>query len=201
MANNYLQFAKSICNLTSEERAWFEEALREPEEGAEEGQETRPWFDEEGLVDFSHDFIDETILHLYSEESGNIDAVADLLCAFLKRFRPNDVETITWATTCSKMRDGEFSGGAVVVTAEAIRGFSADEWARQREDEFASLGTLSNAASLGALDELIAERRWTAETLSGLLREFLKAKDIVGQFHEFVSEVAKGEREWESGAT
>lgn len=191
MANNYLQFAKSICELTSEERAWFEEALREPEEGEEE-QETRPWSDEEGRIDFSHDFIDETALHLYSEESGNIDAVADLLCAFLKRFRPNDVETITWAATCSSMRDGEFSGGAVVVTAEEIRGFSADEWASQQEAAFREQGTLS---------DLIAEMGWTDETLLGLFRDFVKNKDLDGQFYKYASDFAKGEREWESGAT
>lgn len=192
MANNYLQFAKSICNLTSEERAWFEEALREPEEGAEEGQETRPWFDEEGHLSFSYTFPDDTTLHLYAEDSGNVDAAADLICAFLKRFRPRDVETLTWATTCSKMRDGEFSGGAVAVTAEAIWAFSADEWARQREDEFREQGTLS---------DLIKEMGWTDETLLGLFRAFVKDKDLGGQFYKYASDFAEGKREWESGAT
>src|SRR6185295_8666734 len=54
------------------------------------------------------------------EDNGNIDQVCHIVQKFLKQFRPNEYWTLTFAATCSKPRAGEFSGGAVFVTAEAI---------------------------------------------------------------------------------
>jgi hypothetical protein len=43
-----------------------------------------------------------------------------LVTKFLKEFRPDQCWSLTYATTCSKPRVGEFGGGAVFVTADAI---------------------------------------------------------------------------------
>ena len=59
-------------------------------------------------------------LWVYAEESGNPDNVAWLVQKFLKKFRPDQCWSLTYATTCSKPRAGEFGGGAVFVTADAI---------------------------------------------------------------------------------
>jgi hypothetical protein len=59
-------------------------------------------------------------LWLYAEEYGDVDSAAWLVQKFLKQFRPDRCWSITYATTCSKPRVGEFGGGAVFVTADEI---------------------------------------------------------------------------------
>jgi len=61
---------------------------------------------------------------------------------------------------------------------------------------------MSNSAGiLPETEEIISEMGWTDEVLLAVLRDFVKDKGLGGQFHEYVSEFAKEEREWESGAT
>lgn len=62
-------------------------------------------------------------LWVYAEECGSPQNVAWLIQKFLKRFCPKKHWIMTWACTCSKPRVGEFSGGAILVTANAIRWF------------------------------------------------------------------------------
>ena len=57
-------------------------------------------------------------LWVYAEESGSPDNVAWLVQKFLKKFRPDQCWSLTYSTTCSKPRVGEFGGGAVFVTAD-----------------------------------------------------------------------------------
>ena len=59
-------------------------------------------------------------LWVYAEEYGDVDRLAHLVQKFLKRFRPQDSWSLGYACTCSKPRVGEFSGGAVHVTADKI---------------------------------------------------------------------------------
>jgi hypothetical protein len=59
-------------------------------------------------------------LWLHAEESGSPQRVAHLVQKFLRQFRPKECWSLTYAMTCSKARAGEFGGGAVFVTAEAI---------------------------------------------------------------------------------
>jgi len=60
-------------------------------------------------------------LWVYAEESGNPDNVVWLVQKFLKKFRPDQCSSLTYSTTCSKPRVGEFGGGAVFVTADEIK--------------------------------------------------------------------------------
>jgi hypothetical protein len=60
-------------------------------------------------------------LWLYAEEFGCVDRVAHLVQKFLRRFRPEDCWSLTYATTCSRPRVGEFGGGAVFVAADRIK--------------------------------------------------------------------------------
>jgi predicted transcriptional regulator len=57
-------------------------------------------------------------LWLYTEEWGSPERVAHLVQKFLRQFRPKECWSLTYATTCSKARVGEFGGGAVFVTAD-----------------------------------------------------------------------------------
>ncbi|NLX98374.1 MAG: hypothetical protein GXY83_19625 [Rhodopirellula sp.] len=59
-------------------------------------------------------------LHIYSQDWGSLDGVAHLVQKFLKKFRPKECWSLTWAETCSKPRIGNFGGGWMFVTAEKV---------------------------------------------------------------------------------
>ncbi len=89
--------------------------------------------------------------HLWfrTAEYGSVDRVAHLVQKFLKRFRPNDCWSLTWATTCSKPRVGEFGGGAVFVTATDIKWNDAYDFVEQQRAAFASSGTAADRSPVG----------------------------------------------------
>ena len=73
-------------------------------------------------------------------ERGYVDGAAQLVRKFLKKFRPDQCWSLTYATTCSKSRVGEFGGGAVVVTADEIRWQNAYEFVEQQRAAFEQNG-------------------------------------------------------------
>ena len=91
--------------------------------------------------EFSGDDSDEDWgRHLWfrSAKYGNVAQVAHLVQKFLKQFAPNDSWSLTWATTCSKPRTGEFGGGAVFVTASDIKWNDSYEFVEQQAAAFAA---------------------------------------------------------------
>ena len=84
---------------------------------------------------FEYKFLEDSqelgsYLWLYAEEGGQPERVGHLIQKFLRQFRPSDSWSLTYATTCSKPRLGEFAGGAVFVTADAIESFDAYDFVR-----------------------------------------------------------------------
>ena len=75
-------------------------------------------------------------LWVYADEWAYLDGLACLVQKFLKRFRPDQCWSLTYATTCSKPRAGEFGGGAIFVTADQIRGQSAYDFIEQQAADF-----------------------------------------------------------------
>jgi hypothetical protein len=166
MADNYLEFSEVIANLTEAEEAWLKKQLQAicvfgDKECAEDAvpaelADTEP--DWSGIrflrdkddhdptwdhLDFAYRFQDDPDkggwgrhLWLYAEESGNPDNVAHLVQKFLKKFRPNKCWALTWASTCSKPRIGEFGGGAVFVTAGEIKRQDAYEFIETQRAAF-----------------------------------------------------------------
>ena len=63
--------------------------------------------------------------------------MALLVQKFLQAFRPADVWTITYATTCSKPRCGAFGGGAGIVTADTIEWRDAELIADEARQQIA----------------------------------------------------------------
>jgi hypothetical protein len=55
---------------------------------------------------------------------------------FLKKFRPDQCWSLTYATTCSKPRAGEFGGGAVFVTADEIKWQNAYDFIEDQRAAF-----------------------------------------------------------------
>lgn len=75
-------------------------------------------------------------LWLYAEEVGEPEHVASVLESFLKKFRPLETITFSWAYTCSKLRVNEFGGGAAVVTADGTKFLDAQSWAEDLASKF-----------------------------------------------------------------
>ena len=111
MANNYLQFSEVLTIKSAEEKDWLQveldKALEEP-----------------SLSGLSWEFEDDG-LWLYAEEYADVEALAFFVQAFLAHFKREDYWTLSYAETCSKPRLSEFSGGAVFVTGEEVKFWSA----------------------------------------------------------------------------
>ena len=84
--------------------------------------------------DFDFFFEDEG-LWLSSPESCNLEHVAQVVRAFLKKFNPDAMWSMTWAETSSRMRLNEFSGGGMLVTSKEILWCNPEQWLSKRYGE------------------------------------------------------------------
>lgn len=138
MANNYTLFSVEVVDLTEKEKKWFKEELR----GAEEdefstAEQLEAWLKEHEADDldqypefnweFEPDGKKQNLL-IFSDENGNLDQVCSLLQRWLKAFHPNESIGVEWAVTCSKMRPGEFGGGAVFITTDKRTYMNSASW-------------------------------------------------------------------------
>lgn len=150
MADYYVEFSETLPQLSAAEAAWLANQLQcvvligETEYSADQvsdlvDAETVIWHGPRFLrgatgyeespeqAAFCYEFCEDTAdgqctryLWLYSEDHADLEQVALLVQKFLREFRPQAVWTMTYATTCSKLRYGAFGGGAGIVTADAI---------------------------------------------------------------------------------
>jgi len=164
MANYYTQFSEAIPNLTTEEETWLRRQLeyvfvfgeQEYAEGELPASLDLANADWEGIrasrnaedadrytSGCQHEFHDATewddygrTLWLYSDEQGDPEFAAHLAHQFLKRFRPDQCWSLTYARTCSRLRFGAFTGGAVFVTADDIRWYTARRFVEDEQKHF-----------------------------------------------------------------
>ena len=162
MANNYLQFSEALGNLSIVERDWLQRQLETVyvfgEKGFSESDVPNdlstaganwsgcralrdlPDADSDDDAEFQYEFghNEELGRHLwiYAEEGGDPNRVAHLVQMFLRQFRPDQSWSLTYAATCSKLRLGEFAGGAVFVTAMKIESMDAYDFVSTRRAEF-----------------------------------------------------------------
>ena len=101
MANNYLQFSVLIPCPTEATKQALVTAF-EQEAKSDDGAPCQYEIESDGLW-------------LYAEEYGDVERVADIVAAWQQAQAIEAPWVLTWATTCSKMRLDEFSGGAVAV--------------------------------------------------------------------------------------
>lgn len=161
MADNYLEFSETLDALTPEEATWLRHQLEmiavidgteyPEDDDAVRNRETDPSFqgprflqDYEDLCDDA----DEQGFHVQfqagdsnyawfsADEHGDADRLAHLIQKFLKRFRPDQCWSLSYATTCSKLCAGEFGGGAVFVTADEIKWQSSYAFVEQQRAAF-----------------------------------------------------------------
>jgi hypothetical protein len=160
MANNYTTFAETL--LIGGEAARYAEALdhlayvladqgdegpppvKLVVSGGEVLVDERMLADARALIPEDDDFFGSSTsfeagergLYLASEESGDLEVVAAILQATLRRFSLPRV-SVQWADTCSKLRSGEFGGGAVVITQSEIRWMNTNRWVAETLAEIA----------------------------------------------------------------
>ena len=77
------------------------------------------------------------------------DNVAWLVQKFLKKFRPDQCWSLTYATTCSKPRAGEFGGGAMFVTADEIKWQNAYDFIEEQRAAFKAKQSKAHQAKKG----------------------------------------------------
>jgi len=179
MADNCLQFSETLGNLTAKQVAWLQRQI-EPivvVNGKERPGNEEPGCDEPDYrgLRFLRDYEDldddadeprfavefqgagkTREAWLYAEDSGDPGRVAYLVQKFLKKFRPDECWSLTYATTCSQLRANAFGGGAVFVTANEIKWQSADDYVEQQWAAFED----TQAASFASDDGVSEIRRW-----------------------------------------
>jgi hypothetical protein len=146
MANNYTLFSEVLPNLTDEEAQWLKEQL---ETGLEDSRVLHQ-FDTDDEPDGWGRY-----LWLYADESADLEQVAIFVQKFLRQFRPDQYWSLTFATTCSKPRVGEFSGGAAFVTANDIKWQSSHAFIEAESKAFSAAPDESHASRLAHLAEQV----------------------------------------------
>lgn len=224
MANNYTQFAGSLHGLNTDEVRWLRHALRDvgkvftdakgepitalldPLRAAEPWR-TDDWTPGGFNFDFSFDSEDKgTNLRIFAEENGDAYGAGLLVHNFYKLFRPKEIWCLTWADTCSKLRDGQFGGGAVIVTAKEVRQYSTYEWCDRATQHFLRTGELPprrrkarklKTGKFGAMNEaeLIDNRGWSTDVLMQLMDTFIADRGLTEQYVNFLAHRAYEEEE------
>lgn len=134
------------------------------------------------------------------DESGDPEAVATLIHAFFKKFRPDGYFKIGWATTCSKSRPGEFGGGTYVVTAQEVRHYGHTghvkkffekhgRLPRRRKFKKHPMGDFKGKEPV----EIMQARGWSERTMFALYSRFIEEHRLVGEFQEYLAAVAHAE--------
>jgi len=91
--------------------------------------------EDEDRLSFDYSFYtsrSERSIHIYSEDSGDVEHAVRFIHQLMKRFSEDDDFFIFEAAyTCSKPRVGEFGGVAAVITKKRIKWMSTSGWANQ----------------------------------------------------------------------
>lgn len=127
MADNYTQFSHGLFNLTKPEIKWFQKVLElYPDNSNSKDEKTlRKYFPDLdvscGWPEFEYE-IDEAgrSLHIYSEDTGNVEHAVELIYAFIRKFRKKDIIAFSASYTCSKPKIDEFGGETFVISEKGI---------------------------------------------------------------------------------
>lgn len=112
MANHYVTFSALVPYQTPEQRDWVLARFRELK-------------DRDGGAPCSYeDHPDDQEISVYTDESGDVGRLAELVADFQREFHLTEPWTMSWANTCSKLLDDSFGGSALAVYRGKI--FCAD---------------------------------------------------------------------------
>jgi hypothetical protein len=120
-------FSFQITELTADERDWL--APLTGADGAGPTDELAALLTNPDQIGFYATFADDgRALSVESGEHGTPEDAANILQAFLSRFRPDGTFGFEWAKTCSQPLPDAFGGGAVFITARGQRWTSSGNW-------------------------------------------------------------------------
>jgi len=140
MANNYTLMSMELTDVAASGVEFLQQQLSVLEYRDEcPGWEysIRPYKDMgDGVRAYNVPDADKFNVVIFSEESCNVDALAEVLRAYLKIFDPDHILYFTWASTCSKMRPDEFGGGAFVISDDSISWMNTWAWAEQQMNQW-----------------------------------------------------------------
>lgn len=154
MADNYLLFSEQIDDLTEQEMDWLFDWLtainariEERSSGVDidgkpteltDGDDDESNPDEWESLGFAYLINrNDRSIWFHADEYGNVAHVGQIAYEFIRQFRPHASFTLTWASTCSKPRIGEFFGGGMYVDAGGLEFYSADQWIGEKKLGFA----------------------------------------------------------------
>ena len=137
MADYHEQFSDQlIVELTDEEKAWVEKILTQLEpdfadDAPDEYVKQRAFLlehvdstviddDNETWPQFDWKIEDDGVWMRDDGGCFRAEHVTEFVHAFIKKFRPKLIWTMTWAGTCTKPRLGEFGGGWAVVDINGV---------------------------------------------------------------------------------
>lgn len=75
-------------------------------------------------------------LWLFSEGNAELERLGHLVQKFLRKFRPDTCWWLTYATSSSSPRVGEFGGGALFVTARKVKWTNASQFVEREHKAF-----------------------------------------------------------------
>ena len=144
MANYYTQFSFDVPTKTVEHADWLTRRIDELREREGEDAPKTPLDQEIEDCGFGVDYQrygDHGII-LFSDESGNVEAVSLFLTEYLTAFSeiPDGIG-FEWSGTCSKMRPDAFGGGACLVTRNGERYIDTSSWLSDEINELAGKST------------------------------------------------------------
>jgi hypothetical protein len=182
MADNYLQFSETLGPLTRKQEAWLQQQL-EPIiviNGKEFPENDAPDCDKPDYrgLRFLRDYEDlnddadtcgfglefestgkRRQAWIYADECGHPGRVAHLVQKFLKQFHPDQCWSLTCAMTCSKLRAGEFGGGAAFVTADDIRWENTYDFIEQQQAKFKARRNRATCITLDKFTPLLEKAK------------------------------------------
>lgn len=122
MADCYVTSCFTI-QMTEEQAEYTIKELKAYSENEDLAEEENPasWLDIDELS-----YKDGKVYFLFPE-MGSTEAFDKFIQQLIQKFNLPPVG-YTWATTCSKYRPNEFSGGAGFITAQEIKYFNTSHW-------------------------------------------------------------------------
>lgn len=144
MSDNYSEYSFLIEDITVDQANWLQDQIT----NNLEAYNTDPDF-EIDVDDFGD--IEDTAdgLWLHSEYGFN-DCLAELLKAYLAKFRPDETIIVQWAEYCSSPKLDSFGGGACIITPVEIKYLVTSSWL----DEQVKKMNKSNPQSINDLWDL-----------------------------------------------
>ena len=119
MANNQCSFS-FVVECSNEESA--EALVRRIDSAMISSRDTDGWLCLEILER------DGNSVHIAESEGTDLEALANVLQGYLRKWNPTGHIGFAWAYYCSKLRPDEFGGGSVFITANRQDWLDSSEW-------------------------------------------------------------------------